>query len=101
MSATRPFALALAMTASISSRDAPDGKSSHDTPKRPRIFAIERFRRRVERTRMDDDIAGLDESQQQGRDRRHAARESECIVRVFPDRRRSSRISWFGPLKRE
>src|SRR3954451_12268522 len=35
---------------------------------------------------MDDAVAGLDERHQQGRDRRHAARESERVVSVLPNR---------------
>ena len=35
---------------------------------------------------MDDDVAGPDEGQQQGGDRRHAAGEGERVLGVFPDR---------------
>ena len=47
--------------------------------------ADQRLGRRVERARMDDDVAGLDEGQQQGRDRRHARGEAERILGIFPD----------------
>ena len=40
--------------------------------------------RGVERPRMDDDVAGLDEGEQQGRDRRHAAGEAERVLGIFP-----------------
>ena len=34
---------------------------------------------------MDDDVARLDEGEQQGRDRRHARGEAERILRLFPE----------------
>ena len=47
----------------------------------------QRLRRRVERPRVDDHVARLNEGQQQGRDGRHSAGESERVVRVLPDRK--------------
>ena len=46
----------------------------------------QRLGRGIERARMDDDVAGPDEGQQQGGDRRHAARKSERVVGILPDR---------------
>src|SRR5690606_32211024 len=42
------------------------------------------LRRGIERTRMDDEVAGLDEGEQECRDRRHAAREAERILGILP-----------------
>jgi hypothetical protein len=44
----------------------------------------QRLGRRVERARVDNAVAGPNESQQQGRDGRHSAGESERVVRFLP-----------------
>src|SRR3546814_13605787 len=46
--------------------------------------ADQRFGGCVKRGGMDDDIAGLDQCKQGGGDRRHARREGEGVLRLFP-----------------
>ena len=48
---------------------------------------------------MDDDVAGLDEGQEQGRDRRHAAREGQRVLGIFPDAQPVLEYLLVGPVE--
>ena len=74
MSGTRPFALARAITA-VDLRLGRAGREIEPAHAEPAEDAGDQgLGRGVERPGMDDDVAGLDEGEQQGGDRRHAAR---------------------------
>ena len=84
MSGTRPFALALAehrldLGALGAGREIEplDAEPAEDP-------CDQRLGRGVERARMDDDVARLDEGQEQGGDRRHAASRRSAPPRPPP-----------------
>ncbi len=74
MSGTRPIALARSITSAISVVGRAGREIEPFDAEAAEDAADQGLGRGIERPGMDDDVAGLDEGEQQGRDRRHAAR---------------------------